>query len=147
MRDRFFRGLLAGLAGSVVKDGLDFLMHYAIRFNPKTFLDFSGVLVLGHRPKGLWELLLAYVGQLIFSSSMGILFVYLTSTVMSSRRLYLKGAFFGVTVWFFTYAIAIMLRVPALSEFSPRTASTHLVTTCFFGLTLAAALHYFEKKG
>lgn len=145
MRDRFVRGLLAGLAGGVAAIVVSLLLKDALRFGTLHFYDISGVMIFGRKPRGLAEALFAETGHLGFSATIGIALAYLFPR-MKSTHLWIKGLFFGAAVWFAVYAITILFKVPEVQEADLSTAIGNLAESAVYGLVTVWVLKKLDRR-
>ncbi|MEW6660777.1 MAG: hypothetical protein ACOY9Y_07750 [Bacillota bacterium] len=144
IRDRFTRGFLAGLAAGIVMNIFSFI-SFALNWVEIRFLDWAGVLIFGRQPVGALEIAVSLAGQLFFTSLLGVFFAYLIS-MTTSRGYILKGLVYGLAVWFASYAISILFRVPTLVRFRLDTVTSNIVGALLFGLVLAVALKWLDEQ-
>ncbi|MGQ9779044.1 MAG: hypothetical protein ACUVRM_04075 [Bacillota bacterium] len=78
MRDRFMRGLLAGVAGGIVASLVNGLLVFIFKIGEFVFWDFAGIIILGRKPHGFWERAFAELVHLSFLGDWGG-FAYLIS--------------------------------------------------------------------
>lgn len=146
VRDRFVRGVLAGVAGVVGKDIVDLSARYLFHFSKNTFWDFNSILILGRPPSRIMDYLVAQAGEVTLSVTLGLVFVYLVSHLMSSRRLLFKSTLYSVASWYFLYATTSLFKVQGLVKVATETAVTHFFSTAAFGLSLGLALQYMNRR-
>lgn len=144
MRDRFTRGFIAGLAAGIVMNIFSFL-SFALNWVEVRFLDWAGMFIFGRQPEGVVEVTLSLTGQLFFTALLGVIFAYLVS-ITSSKNYIFKGLTFGLAVWFSTYAIAILFRVPTLTRFGVDTVTSNIVGALLYGLVLALMQKWLEER-
>lgn len=140
--DKFTRGFLAALTATVATTVVDVASHL-LGIHWHLFLMLAGYFIFGHDPRTWYEYLLAGVAQFLYAGTLALGFAYVVSP-SSHRLIYLKGWLFGVDAWFFTYAIAGLHRMPAGQSW--RTAISHFISASVYGLMLAVALRYLDRR-
>ncbi|PKM80533.1 MAG: hypothetical protein CVU89_13355 [Firmicutes bacterium HGW-Firmicutes-14] len=145
IKDRLTRGLLAGLSAGIVTKIYDLLaFHYGI--STLRWLDFAGIMIYGRKPVALGEQVFATFGTWFFHALLGIIFVFLIQRVFSSDNLLLKGWFYSISWWFIIYAVFQLFKVPELASIPLKTALSSFVGASIWGLLLALALHWLDRK-
>ncbi|MDW7649977.1 MAG: hypothetical protein SCK29_06410 [Bacillota bacterium] len=144
MQDRFTRGFLAGLFTGVIINIIDYIA-FILNLTDTRYVDIAARLVYGTRSHNLFEFIFAYLAQLAFSAFLGVIYSYLLIKITSENHL-LKGWLFGVAVWFFTFAIIVMFRVPGISQAHSPTAFTNAVLASIFGITLTQTLAFLDRR-
>ncbi|HCT35688.1 MAG TPA: hypothetical protein DF292_01470, partial [Firmicutes bacterium] len=115
MRDRFMRGLLAGLIGGIAALAVNLFSTEVLKFGDLHFYEISGVMIFGHLPRGLMQSIFAEIGHIGLSAGVGIALAYLLPKIKTSH-LWVKGAFAGLAVWFAVYAITVLFKVPSVHK-------------------------------
>ena len=108
------------------------------------FIDFSSVFVFCHFPKFL-EFIIACLVNLVFYATLGAIFAVLIS-LCSARHLLLKGAHYGLGVWFFAYTVVALYKIPQLENVSLESAVTNFIAALCYGLATAALLRWLIQK-
>ena len=67
MKDRFTKGLIAGLIGGIAMNLIDYIFFYLFNFSKERLLDFGAETIFGHRASTLIETVIAQSGQLMFA--------------------------------------------------------------------------------
>lgn len=142
LSDRFTRGFVAGLISAVPLTVFNKLSKYI--FDTFSYADFAGIMILGHRPKGLAQLALALGGEFFFVSFLGGVFALLIPT-LTSKNLYFKGIIFSYLVWFGSYAITLLYKVPGLETLTLKTAFSNLLGSFLWGILLPLTLSRLDK--
>ncbi len=146
MQNRYINGLWAGIGGGLAATAVNLFLVNLIRFGRIRFIDFSSIFVIGHFPHNIWETIFAFLVNLVFYATSGVVFAYLIS-FCSERYLLLKGAHYGLGVWFIAYAITILFKIPELENVSLPTALTNFIAALCYGLVAAALLRLLRRKG
>lgn len=141
--DRFTRGFISGLLGGVLIFPLN--MFSKLLFDTLAFSDFAGVIIFGHKPISIPEFILATCGVFFFEAFLGGVFAHLITGVQS-KNLYLKAWVFSCLVWFGSYAISILFKVPELANIPFKTALSNFIDATIWGLFLAYSLIILDKK-
>ncbi|HBG16921.1 MAG TPA: hypothetical protein DDW93_09095 [Firmicutes bacterium] len=145
MKDKYTSGLLAGLAGGIAATPVNLLLIYLFKIGSLRFVDFAGTFVFGHFPRGFWEFVVTYLVYLGFSATLGVVFTYLTSFAPNPRFL-IKGIHFGAGIWFFSYAITLLFKIPRLKTVSLGSAVTNFLASMTYGLVVALTLQWLLKQ-
>lgn len=132
--DRFTRGFAAGLVAGLTILPLNFLSK--MFFGALAYADFAGILIYGHKPHSLSEVLLACFGVIFFEALLGGIFAHLIIGV-TSKNLYLKGWAFSCFIWFGSYAITLLYKVPEIMNISFISAFSNFISATIWGLVLA----------
>ena len=144
IEDRFTRGFLAGLTAGLAMNIFS-LISLTLGWVELTFLDWAGVFIFGRQHAGVPENAVALGGQLFFAAMNGVFFAYLLPA-LNSRSYFLKGLIFGLLIWLFSYAIAILFRVPFLSRLDLGTVTSNITGALIYGIVLALFLDWLEKR-
>ncbi len=145
MDDKLLQGFLAGVAGGVVKDLLDFFLYGVVRFTNYRYLDFAAQILYGHKPTFWWDTLFAQFIELIFCGLLGALFIKAIPDAAAKNSLF-KGWIFGVTIWLFLCSMGVIYHVPYFTKTPWQTANSDFITSSAFGICLSIALRYLGRK-
>lgn len=145
IRDRFTRGMLAGIVAGIITKVYD-LLAFSFHFSTLRWFDFSGIMIYGKKPLNLWEQIFATLGVWFFHAILGVIFVLLIQRLVSSDNLFLKGWLYGVAWWFIIYAIAHLYKVPQLVLVPLKTSVSNFVGASIWGVTLAAVVRWLDTK-
>lgn len=144
IRDRFTRGFIGGLLAAIVMNIFSFIST-ALNWVEVPFVDWAGVFIFGRQPEGVAEIAVSLMGQLFFAALAGTLFVYFISLI-TSRNYIFKGLIYGLIVWFVSYAVTIMFRVPELVRFNLDTVISNAVGSMIYGLILALTIKWLDNR-
>ena len=144
IRDRFTRGFLAGFIAAVVMNIFSFF-SISLNWVEIAFLDWAGVFIFGRQPAGAMEISVSLGGQLFFAAIAGSIFAYLLP-LTTSRNYIFKGLVYGLIVWFVSYAVSIMFRVPELIRFNLDTVTSNAVGSLIYGLVLSITLKWLNDR-
>jgi hypothetical protein len=142
--DRFFRGLIAGMAGGAVMNIWSFISYDLLNFTNVRFIDWSAVFIFGDRPGNFIETIMALVSHILWSGFLGILMAILFS-YFTSRGYLIKGAFFGFITGFIIYAIPVLFNVQLLEFKETATAASNMIGGILWGLTTAYVLRLLDS--
>lgn len=94
-----------------------------------------------HFLKGIFAFSIAYM----FIAFLGGVFAYIITSI-TTRNLLIRGWFFGVLIWFSTYSLTKLFRVPQLLDISLASAFSNFVGATIWGLIMAYSLIWLNKK-
>lgn len=80
-----------------------------------------------------------------FAGTLGVIFAYLIS-VLSDKYLLFKGLHFGIGVWFASYAVTLLFKVPELMDISLKSAVTNFLASFVYGLVIAVVLRWLRAR-
>ncbi len=144
MRDRFTRGLIAGIIAGIAP----FIINFGAKFlniSNLVWSDFLGKFLLGKQPDGIAELVFTITVQFLLLGVMGIFFAFLLP-LLSSQYYLLKGAVYGSVIWFCTYSLTFIFQLPGLEAIPINTAITHLISGILWGLALGIVLNWLDDR-
>ena len=144
-KEHYLPGLVSGFCGGVAATVVNLVLILLFKVGNLRFMDFAGVFILGHLPENLGEDLLSFFAFLGFSATLGVLFTYL-SAIPPKPYLLLKAIHFGLGVWFFSYALTLLFKVPELARISLASALTNLLASAAYGLVLGLVLRFLSRK-
>lgn len=139
MEDRFTRGFIAGIIGSIPVNAWSFFAG-SIGMTDLRTADLIGAILYAYSPPfGSGEIGFALLGHILISGTLGIGFAYLFPQEII-RNFFFKGWIFSINIWFTVYAITTFFRLPGTVPTSLNTILTDFVSATLFGLALAFAL-------
>lgn len=139
--DKYTIGIVSGIIGWITT----FLWNYPankLGLSDLKYSDFVAVLIYGHFAKYTLEEIFALGTTIMWFAALGVLFSYITG----NKHLTLKGLGFGVGVWFASYTITLLFKIPELTDISLGTAFSNLVGSLIYGLTLGIAVRWLRNK-
>lgn len=145
MKEKFVTGVIGGVIAGIIKDIPDSIFRYLLKITNITFWDYSGIIALGHQPRGLFEQIYAVFYEIIFSILIGIVFVYI-APYFKTKRFLLRGAIYGALVWFAIRAAVIAFKIKPLIDGDIVSATINSLNSIFYGIILGTIIHYLEKK-
>ncbi len=145
MKDRFMNGLVAGIVAGFAQSITSAFLIIILHFGNLAFTDFAGTMIYGRKPTAVNEYLFAMLAHLGYAGSVGIAFSFLLQ-YMSKEYLWAKGIYFGLGIWFFSYVITLLFKVPGLIRISFESAASNAIGACVYGLTLAWAINKLEHR-
>lgn len=134
MKDRFVRGLIAGILAGIPTMIVN-LVIYGLHLTTLRFLDFGVIFLYGRRITGLRETIFAGFITLMFYGGLGIFYAYLITWLRNSHY-WLKSLVYGAGTWFIIYAITLLYKVPNLIYIPFKTAVSNFIVACLWGLLL-----------
>lgn len=144
MKDRFMDGFVAGVTGAMATAVFNRLAVDFLNFGRIRYVDFAAIIMFGRSANGFWETSFAQIVQLAFSGVMGATFTYIIGAI-SKRYYWFKSILFGGAVWFVSYAIATLFKVPGLDRVDPVSAFQNMISSVLFGVVAAWVLVRLEK--
>lgn len=145
MEDRFTRGFIAGIIAGIAMNVPNYISFYLLDYAKLRFLDYASIALFGHRPLNFTEIVVAQISQIFFAGFLGIIFAYLITGITSRNHL-LKGWVFSLFIWFITFAIAIVFRMPDISKPATESVISNSVGATVYGLCLPAILGLLDNK-
>lgn len=97
------------------------------------------VFIYGLTPEGVGETIFALASVFFFFGFLGIAFAFLL-TYISDQNYVLKGWVFGLAIWFISYAIAHLYKIPQLEVIPLMTAFWNFIGASVWGITLSLVL-------
>lgn len=146
-RDRFTKGLLAGMAGGVAMAIPD-IMFTAFGWVKFAYYDWGLSLIFGSTAGTLLEAVIGQTVHILFAGFLGVIFAYLVNLISSINYL-IKGWLYGFFVWFLVHVVVNLANFGPLKPIPLSQLLSDFVTASIYGLVLAAALHRLspEKVG
>ena len=145
MEDIFTRGFAAGIVGGLASNVWSM---FAGLMDMTTIrqADLIALLIFAHTPPFGWgEIIFAFLGHILVSGILGIIFAYWVLNI-TNRNLLFKGFIFSVTVWFAVYATLTLFQLPGTIPTPFKTAICDFVGAILFGLVLPLALRALTAK-
>ncbi len=144
MKDRFINGSIAGCLAGLVASLFDYIF-LCLNFGSIHLIDFAGVFIYGDRPHTLGENIFAQFGVCVFTTLVGILFVYLI-TKISSKYFFWKGLIYGVLLWFLVYSLIELYDVPHFHRTSLASSTENTLVAMIYGLALPGILTWLQSR-
>lgn len=144
MDDRVTQGFISGIGGALPEMIFTLTLYglHLIRFR---YMDFAAILAFNHRPKGLFQSIIAEVIVWLFLGLLGAVFS-LTTKHIASDNLVLKSALFGTYSWFFIYGIVTLYKVYPFYPILFPTSFAHLIGGLIWGFSMGWLYSLFNKK-
>lgn len=142
--DRFTKGFIAGIVAAIFQFILGLILFY-LELTELLWQDFASVLIYGKEPLLFGEKLFAELSVWFFSGLMAIVFTYLIKYT-DERNYLLKGFVFAETVWFGTFAITLLFKVPEFTTITLKTSIANFVLSAFWGMLTAELLRRLDVK-
>lgn len=141
--DRYFRGLVAGVAGGVAMNLWSAFAVSILKLKIIRFINWAGYILYGDLPRTHFQGFYALLIQLTWVGLLGIIFAY--SIPLTTSRGYLpKGAFYGVVTGLIIYAIPTFLQTPVLAEHNVQTVLSNHAGGLIWGITMAQMLRWLD---
>lgn len=113
--DRTLRGLTAGIIAAIPKYLWNLIDYYWLHLNNLRFIDWSGMLMMGHIPDSTLDFIFASFLLFLCDGIIGIAFTYLLGKT-TSRGFIIKGLVFSYVVTFIFRTLVLFYRIPVLSD-------------------------------
>jgi uncharacterized membrane protein YagU involved in acid resistance len=124
-----------------------FSIIWPITFYPQIqlrSLDWVGLIIYGHQPATLWELVDAQIVHLLFAALLGVIFVVLVSLLRAKNTL-LLGWVFSASLWLVMYGVTLVLQLPGINT-GLGANLFHLLLASIYGVVLAELLPGFDRR-
>ena len=144
MKDRFTRGLLAGIIAAIFILFLS-LGLYLLNQSKLLWVDVASVLIYGSKSTSLAERVFAEMGVLLFSGLMGITYAYIITNINSNNHL-LKGFIYGEVIWFGTFAITLLFNVAEFRNIALISSILNFIKAGTWGILTSEILYRLDKK-
>ncbi len=143
--DRTSKGFIAGVGAGLIVSAINLPAYYWFHIIKIRFLDWAAILVLRGFPQNGLETIFALIQQLFWDGGMGIIFAFLLPKI-SWRGYKTKGAIYGILLSFIFCSLAIMFRLPFLSEKVPlETVLFNNLCVILWGIIVAVILKKLEE--
>ncbi len=144
MKDRLVAGGLAGIIAGLIQYVYGLLTE-AIGFTDRSFGQFSEIVLSSRVYTGVLGFIIGLVSHIAVAIMFGVIFAYIIAKT-SSRYYLLKGAGYGLVLWFLLSGFGTVARLPLFEDIPPLDASDILIGSILYGLVLAYTLKLLEKK-
>ena len=142
--DRTFRGLIGGVIGAIIMNLINLTFFYILKLTKIRFLDWSGIIMLGHRPNKNIEIIYSLIIHILWTGVLGVILAYLIPQI-SSQGYLLKGGLYAFLITFIFRSLVILYKVPIISNVSINTSIINTTTSFVWGIILALILAKFEQ--
>lgn len=144
IESRFLRGLTAGILAGIPTFIFNWL-SFSLNYSEARWSDFLGVLVFGRTPSGTGETVFSVFAVYIYLGFLGIIFAWLINRT-SGHNFLLKSIYFSWLIWFFSFSVMHLFRVPEFASMSFQTVLTNFTGALIWGITLSFLLRWFDRK-
>jgi uncharacterized membrane protein YagU involved in acid resistance len=144
MKDRLIAGGLAGIIAGLIQYVYG-LATQALGFTDRSFGQFSEVVLNLHVYEGILGFIIGVLSHMAVALIFGVLFAYIIAKT-SSRYYIIKGAMYGLVLWFLLSGFGSVLRLPNFTKVPPTSELDILVGAVLYGLVLAYTLKLLDKK-
>ncbi len=142
--DRFYRGFIAGFIAGVFLNVYNLIFYY-LRITEIRFIDWTSILMFGHRPENMNAIILNIIFQLLWDGFLGVIFAYLIPKI-SSRGYLIKGPLCAAFLFFVFNLIVVLYRIPFLTDKFPlMTFQVNLGGVILWGLILTFILKKLDR--
>lgn len=141
--DRVMKGVIAGVLGGIVMNIWSFISVYILKFSNLLYLDWLSVMLYGHKPENSLEFFFSLFMQIVWSTLLAVIFAYLILLVTSKNHL-IKGVSYGIIMFLFHHAVAIMFKIPHLQNISSTTTVSESIGAAMWGLVLSHTLYWLD---
>lgn len=144
MKDRVTAGFVAGIAGGIGMNVIDWIVNSI--YGQKEYLYcWASVVLYGRLPRTTWEVVFSQIGQIFFAGILGIIFAYMLLKLTSGNYL-IKGCLYGFMAWFVIYGMSIIFRLRFLDTHSAVTITSHFFSSLLYGLIVAEVLRLLSVR-
>lgn len=145
MKDRFVRGLVAGIIGGAASAIYSYFGGL-IGFATLTIAEWIAIFLFAHVPPfSFGELVFSYIAQIGMGGVLGVGFSFWVPHV-TSRHLVLKGCIYSVAIWFTLYGITTLFQLMGTVPTPLKTALSNFVSASIYGVSLAIALRSINSQ-
>jgi hypothetical protein len=144
LKDRFTCGFLAGILGGMSASAVNTPL-YLLKLSEFRLIDFAGVLIYGHTPKTLPEIILGYLIHWGFAGFGAGVFVFLVRLIKEDNFLF-KSAIYGVGVWFIVFVVTELYKMPQFKTINFPSALITLAASAAYGIVMGLLFKYLEKR-
>ncbi|EEG78640.1 hypothetical protein [Dethiobacter alkaliphilus] len=145
LKDRFVRGSIAGMIAGIIMNMVSYLLVRILGFGEDLLTDYMAEMLFGRTPLMPVESVVALIGHILFTGTLGVVFVYIL-TIVDSDYIFYKALAFAWASWFILYSLGILFEVPLLDKNTVSTIIGHGITSTVFGVVLAWVLSLIEKR-
>ncbi|SDH75951.1 hypothetical protein [Desulfosporosinus hippei] len=138
MKDRMYFGFVVGLIAGIPLSIWTLFSYYVLDFTQTRMFDYASEILFGRLPLNALESIIAWLGQMVFCGFVGIGYAYLIP-IVTSRHYLAKGWIYSAFIWFSSYAIATLFKMPDLFYTAPYTVVSNFIGASIYGLVLAEA--------
>lgn len=134
--DKFSVGLTSGVISGIGLNLFSFASEKA-GISKLPIASWTAIIIYGRTPPfSSGEIWFAALGNVFFAGFLGVVFSFLVP-VITKERLYLKGWFFSIIIWFSIYAVTALFKVDGTLPLELNTVISNAVVSSIFGLLLA----------
>lgn len=144
MRDRFILGFLSGITAGIAAYTVNYLL-VSLHFGVLLFSDFASIMIYGYNQGGFAQHFFGFLGYVAFSGLLGVGFAYLLPLISTTGHLF-KGVVYGVTIWFASYAVTLLYKVPYIERISFYSALNNFVSALVYGAALDLVFIFLAKR-
>lgn len=138
MKDRMYFGFVVGLIAGIPLSIWSVFSFYILDFTQIRMWDYASEILFGRLPLNAFENIMAWIGQMVFCGFVGIGYAYLIP-IVSSRHYIAKGWIYSAFIWFSTYSIATLFKMPDLFYTASYTVASNFIGASIYGWVLAEA--------
>lgn len=146
MDDRVIRGGIAGSSCGVIILVADLISHYGLRLTQGAWFGALSYLILGRDPRTTGEFVLGAAGHLLFGGILGAVYARFLVPEPGSGNYVLRGAGFGLAVWFSTLASGSVFHMPRINNISWGTAAFQFSLALFWGIVFGAVMQKWDES-
>lgn len=145
LKDRFIRILIAGTSASIILFALNLFSYYILHFSNRRFINYSALMIFGRDFNNFAEAIISSIAQIIFSTSLIVIFSYLV--LKKKRESYiLLGLFIGLGGWFGIMSLCYVIGIHAKLPINIGSATSYMITSLIWGVTDAWLLHMLDER-
>lgn len=143
-QDPIIFGGMAGIAGTIAKEVLDFL-SVAVGFSKHTYWHVAAsIFVLPKDVTKVGGLVIGALADMVTGAFFGVLLLYLIKFTKKDY-LYLKGLGFGWFIWLVSFGLVVNLHVVRITPIDIGSSLSAFIEHSVFGLTTAWFIGKYAK--
>ena len=142
--DPTLRGLTAGIIAAVPKYVWNLIDYYLLHLTNLRFIDWSGMLIMGHIPDSTLDFMLASFYLFLWDGLLGIVFAHLLGKT-TSRGYIIKGIMFSFAVAFIFRCLVLFYRFPSLDAQTSLGMISNMFAGFLWGGLTGLIFKWFDK--
>lgn len=144
LKDRLVAGGLAGIIAGLIQYAYG-LITEAIGFSDRSFGQFSEIVLSSRVYTGVLGFVMGLLSHIAVAIMFGVLFAYLIEK-SSSRYYLIKGAGYGLVLWFLLSGFGTVAKLPLFEDIPPLPALDILIGSILYGVILGYSLKIIDRK-
>lgn len=144
-KNKLYLGVFAGLAATIVKDGLNQIL-YSFKVIKILFAQYAaGVFIIARETKSLLGIITGYFIDFGLSALLGIIFVFLLEKTKPSHLLF-QGLLYGIALFISIYGALLSFGISSVRERPLLDVILMIFIHLIYGLVLGLFVQKFGRK-